>query len=123
MSLDSSGTGEGINPFKLDDRRLVLKALLHCADVSNPVKSLRVALRWAECVTTEFFSQGERERKLGLPLSPFMDQTKPAVEKCQVGFINFIVAPLFDSWTAFMGEHPLSSQVSVVMHLPLCLLW
>ena len=56
----------------------------------------------------EFFAQGDRERALGLPISPFMDRTKEPVTttitKCQVGFINVLVRPLLGEWAAFLGD-------------------
>ena len=34
------------------------------------------ALRWADLIQTEFLAQGDQERRLGLPLSPFADREK-----------------------------------------------
>jgi hypothetical protein len=36
----------------------------------------------------EMFRQGDRERELGLPISPLMDRTKAGVTKSQPGFFQ-----------------------------------
>jgi 3'5'-cyclic nucleotide phosphodiesterase len=53
---------------------------------------------------TEFFNQGDREREKGLPVSMFMDRQTTVVGKCQVGFIDYIVMPLFEIWDTYMNE-------------------
>jgi hypothetical protein len=37
-----------------------------------------------DALEQEFFEQGDRERELGLPLSPLFDRNKPGVTKSQV---------------------------------------
>ena len=103
---------EGIDASNLADRRLLLKMAVHCADISNPAKDLGQSRKWSAVVTEEFFAQGDEERKLGLPISMFCDRTEPTIEKCQVGFINFIVGPLFTAWTEFFGNHPLATEIT-----------
>merc|ERR1719263_1664300 len=49
-------------------------------------------------VQAEFAHQAAREKQTGLPVSHFMDATAPEAKvKMELGFINFIVAPI---WTA-----------------------
>lgn len=86
---------------KIEDVTLLLRLLLKCADVSNPTKKRHLAEYWANQVMEEFYLQGDDERKLGLPISPFMDREKPAKEKCQCGFISYICKPLFDCLQKF----------------------
>ena len=59
---------------------------------------------WTKRVMTEFWEQGDRERKLGIPISPFMDRKQPAVSQCQIGFINVLVKPLYVEWHKLLGE-------------------
>ena len=57
-----------------------------------------MATLWAEMVQTEFACQVSREKEHALPVSHFMDATSQnAKVKMELGFINFIVAPI---WTA-----------------------
>ena len=82
---------------------LLLSLALHCADVSNPVKDKPVYLEWADRVMDEFFAQGDREKQLGLAVSPFMDRTVPESKaKCQTSFIKFIVEPLYSAFAEFL---------------------
>lgn len=85
-------------------RVLQLESVLHCADLGNPTKARHLMLQWTKKVFEEFYEQGDMERKLGLPISQMMDRTQPAVEKSQIGFIDFIVKPLYKQFTMFCPE-------------------
>lgn len=103
----SSGGGEerrGSFIKTAADTDLFMRMALHTADVSNPAKPLHLAQRWTEQVVEEFYAQGDRERELGLPISAFMDRTTGNVPKLQLGFIDFIVKPLFEQWASVMPE-------------------
>lgn len=67
--------------------------VLHTADLANPSKSLHIALTWSERLLKEFFSQGDEERRLGLPVSPMCDRDTVNVPGSQIGFIDFIIQP------------------------------
>ena len=77
---------------------------IKCADISNPAKPTEIAYDWSMAVMEEFFKQGDKERDLKLPVSKFMDRAKdiPNIPKCQIGFIEFIVYPLFEAWDLYM---------------------
>lgn len=87
-----------------EDTHMYLKMALHSSDVSNPVKPLAFAKRWADLIVEEFYAQGDNERDRGLPISSFMDRNKGNIPKLQLGFINFIVAPLFEEWARVVEE-------------------
>eukprot|EP00927_Polykrikos_kofoidii_P022666 TRINITY_DN21094_c0_g3_i2.p2 TRINITY_DN21094_c0_g3~~TRINITY_DN21094_c0_g3_i2.p2 ORF type:complete len:187 (-),score=28.87 TRINITY_DN21094_c0_g3_i2:129-689(-) len=70
--------------------------ILHSADISNQAKPMRVAQQWTYRVLTEFFAQGDAERKLGLPVSPLCDRKTVDISDSQAGFIEFIVRPSFE---------------------------
>lgn len=91
-------------PGQPKSRILQLESVLHCADLGNPAKTRSLMLRWTHKVFEEFYAQGDRERSLGLPISLMMDRTQPAMEKSQIGFIDFIVKPLFKQFTIFCPE-------------------
>ncbi|GMF33104.1 unnamed protein product [Phytophthora fragariaefolia] len=84
------------------DKKLLLKMILHTCDVSNPAKERETMLRWTDRVVEEFFIQGEMEKQLGLPVSPFMDRDTIVIKKMQVGFADFIVSPLFSVWAQIL---------------------
>lgn len=49
----------------------------------------------------EFYRQGDREKQLKMKVSPFCDREKPALAKCQLGFIDYIAKPLFECLAQF----------------------
>nr|KAJ3419533.1 rRNA-processing endoribonuclease [Polyrhizophydium stewartii] len=83
------------------DRQLVLEMTVKCGDLGNPTKRFEESKRWSFLVMEEFFRQGDRERMLGLPISKFMDRNDTNIPKCQLGFIDVLVTPLYDSWVQF----------------------
>eukprot|EP00013_Stygamoeba_regulata_P026180 CAMPEP_0177656264 /NCGR_PEP_ID=MMETSP0447-20121125/15455_1 /TAXON_ID=0 /ORGANISM="Stygamoeba regulata, Strain BSH-02190019" /LENGTH=571 /DNA_ID=CAMNT_0019160333 /DNA_START=64 /DNA_END=1779 /DNA_ORIENTATION=+ len=87
-----------------DHRILFLEILLKCADISNPTNPFDVAKYWAELIEEEFFRQGDREKHLGLPVSPFMDRDVAGLPTMQVNFIDFMVLPLFTDLSKVLPE-------------------
>jgi len=86
------------------DRIQVLQNMVHCADLSNPTKPLELYRQWCERIMEEFFQQGDRERESGLDISPMCDRYNATIEKSQVGFIDYIVHPLWETWADLV--HP-----------------
>merc|ERR1719391_523505 len=80
------------------DRIQVLQNMVHCSDLSNPTKPLHISKDWEERITQEFFLQGDKERDAGLDVSPMCDRNNATTEKSQVGFISYIVHPLWETW-------------------------
>ncbi|NXU36103.1 PDE4C phosphodiesterase, partial [Drymodes brunneopygia] len=86
------------------DRIQVLQNMVHCADLSNPTKPLELYRQWTDRIMVEFFHQGDREREKGMEISPMCDKHTASVEKSQVGFIDFIAHPLWETWADLV--HP-----------------
>jgi len=78
--------------------------LLHSADISNPAKSLSVAQQWSKRCMREFFMQGDEEMRLSLPVSPMCDRSSTDVPGSQMGFIDFIVQPTYESLSAALPK-------------------
>lgn len=70
-------------------------AVLHASDISNPAKPIELARHWATLCLAEFFKQGNREKSLGLAVSPNCDKDTTVLHKSQAGFISFIVLPTY----------------------------
>ncbi|XP_036442889.1 cAMP-specific 3',5'-cyclic phosphodiesterase 4D-like isoform X8 [Colossoma macropomum] len=86
------------------DRIQVLQNMVHCADLSNPTKPLEIYRQWTDRIMVEYFTQGDRERDRGMEISPMCDKHTASVEKSQVGFIDYIVHPLWETWADLV--HP-----------------
>ena len=97
-----NGAGLQFNDAK--DRQLCMDVAIKCGDINNAAKSLEISTQWAANIMEEFFKQGDEERKLGLPISMFMDRQTTVISKCQVGFIDYIVIPLYEVWDQFMND-------------------
>ncbi|XP_052212869.1 high affinity cGMP-specific 3',5'-cyclic phosphodiesterase 9A-like isoform X2 [Dreissena polymorpha] len=75
----------------------LLMILLKTADISNEVRPLEVAEPWIECLLEEFFIQSDIEKLEGLPVAPFMDREKVTKSSSQIGFIKYVLLPLFEA--------------------------
>ncbi|KAJ3288895.1 High affinity cAMP-specific 3',5'-cyclic phosphodiesterase 7A [Borealophlyctis nickersoniae] len=101
---------ESYDPYDVrEDRILLWRILVKCADVSNPTKSWSLYERWARLVLEEFWRQGDQEKRLGLPCSPFMDRDNTSMPSSQLGFIDYVVFPLYDAFAKFV---PLPGQLA-----------
>jgi len=84
-----------------EGRQLILEMAIKCADLCNAAKPLDISKPWVDKIMEEFYRQGDREKELGLPVSKFMDRDSPNVAKCQVGFIDILVHPIYEAWSNF----------------------
>ncbi|CAB1348522.1 unnamed protein product [Coregonus sp. 'balchen'] len=71
--------------------------LIKCCDISNEVRPTEVAEPWVDCLLEEYFMQSDREKTEGLPVAPFMDRDKVTKPTAQIGFIKFVLIPMFET--------------------------
>jgi len=88
--------GDNLNK-NYENQQVVLNMLIHTADVSNPGKPLKVYQNWVELIFEEFFYQGDLEKSYNYPISMLCDRETTNIAKAQIGFINFVVKPTFES--------------------------
>jgi len=81
---------------------LVLQIALKCADISNQARPWRVARKWNDAVYAEFYHEGDLDRERGRPVAPLLDRDKNVISRSTCGFIQFVVAPLYESYVAIM---------------------
>jgi len=86
------------------NQTLLMKFVLHAADLSNLLCPLHVSQRWSILVLEEFFTQGDQQRICGQEISPLCDRHTVNISKCQVGFIDFIVRPTMMSLYQVLGD-------------------
>ncbi|KAH0625727.1 hypothetical protein JD844_033933 [Phrynosoma platyrhinos] len=88
---------------------MVLQNIVHCADLSNPTKPLELYRQWTDRIMVEFFHQGDCEREKGMEISPMCDKHNASVEKSQVGFIDYVAHPLWETWADLV--HPDAQEI------------
>lgn len=61
---------------------------------------------WSRRLEDEFFAQGDKERELGMSITPLMDRQKPGVMEPtnQITFANVVVIPMLEAWAEVAGE-------------------
>lgn len=77
------------------DKGIVLRSILHAADISNPAKFFIISKKWSDLVVEEFFAQGDREKLEHLPVSMNMDRNTCFQDEISLNFNDFIVFPFF----------------------------
>jgi len=75
----------------------IINMLLHAADVSNPMKPWGLCQKLSMKVVEEFFAQGDLEKMHGIPVGLLNDRTKLNMPNSQIGFIEFLIAPMTES--------------------------
>uniref|UniRef100_A0A8C1P9Z4 High affinity cGMP-specific 3',5'-cyclic phosphodiesterase 9A n=1 Tax=Cyprinus carpio TaxID=7962 RepID=A0A8C1P9Z4_CYPCA len=71
--------------------------LIKCCDISNEVWPTEVAEPWVDCLLEKYFMQSDKEESEGLPVAPFMDRDKVTKPTAQIGFIKFVLIPMFET--------------------------
>uniref|UniRef100_A0A665W0Y1 High affinity cGMP-specific 3',5'-cyclic phosphodiesterase 9A n=1 Tax=Echeneis naucrates TaxID=173247 RepID=A0A665W0Y1_ECHNA len=107
LATDMARHGEILDSFKqkvdnfdyTDEEHVTcLKmVLIKCCDISNEVRPMEVAEPWVDCLLEEYFMQSDREKAEGLPVAPFMDRDKVTKPTAQIGFIKFVLIPMFET--------------------------
>jgi len=86
----------------VDPRKLISYAL-HVSDLSHPTKRFDIHMEWSTRLSNEFLAQGDRELELGMEPAALFDRRKVNIVKGQIGFIEFIILPLWINWTSLIG--------------------
>ncbi|XP_027945239.1 high affinity cAMP-specific and IBMX-insensitive 3',5'-cyclic phosphodiesterase 8A isoform X2 [Eumetopias jubatus] len=86
-----------------ENRTLIKRMLIKCADVSNPCRPLEQCIEWAARISEEYFSQTDEEKRKDLPVvMPVFDRNTCSIPKSQISFIDYFITDMFDAWDAFV---------------------
>ncbi|XP_045864076.1 high affinity cAMP-specific and IBMX-insensitive 3',5'-cyclic phosphodiesterase 8A isoform X1 [Meles meles] len=86
-----------------ENRTLIKRMLIKCADVSNPCRPLEQCIEWAARISEEYFSQTDEEKRQDLPVvMPVFDRNTCSIPKSQISFIDYFITDMFDAWDAFV---------------------
>ncbi|XP_070256682.1 high affinity cAMP-specific and IBMX-insensitive 3',5'-cyclic phosphodiesterase 8A [Myotis yumanensis] len=102
--------GSGLNPRDVntmlrspENRTLIKRIMIKCADVSNPCRPLEQCIEWAARISEEYFSQTEEEKKLDLPVAmPAFDRNTCSIPKSQISFIDYFITDMYHAWDDFV---------------------
>ena len=83
---------------------MILNLALYCADHSGPAKPSWLYFKWMAIEMEEYYQQGDLERKLDFTISPFFDRATCNPFKYQLGYIDVIATPLFETWCDFLPD-------------------
>ncbi|XP_024154838.1 high affinity cAMP-specific and IBMX-insensitive 3',5'-cyclic phosphodiesterase 8B isoform X3 [Oryzias melastigma] len=96
-----------------ENRLLIKRMLIKCADVANPCRPLELCIEWAGRISEEYFAQTDEEKRLGLPVvMPVFDRNTCSVPKSQISFIDYFITDMFDALDAFASLPVLMEHLS-----------
>nr|DBA23493.1 TPA: hypothetical protein GDO54_014404 [Pyxicephalus adspersus] len=85
-----------------ENRVLIKRMMIKCADVANPCRPLDLCIEWAGRISEEYFAQTDEEKRQGLPVvMPVFDRNTCSIPKSQISFIDYFITDMFDAWDAF----------------------
>ena len=96
--------------------------LIKSCDISNEVRPTEIAEPWVDCLLEEYFRQSDREKSEGLPVAPFMDRDKVTKPTAQIGFIKFVLIPMFEAMTKVTSLHNVHLFVHSCKPFSICIL-
>ncbi|KFP23848.1 High affinity cAMP-specific and IBMX-insensitive 3',5'-cyclic phosphodiesterase 8A, partial [Colius striatus] len=100
----NNGDGESIKTVLTspENRILIKRMLIKCADISNPCRPKEQCIEWAGRISEEYFAQTDEEKRQGLPVvMPVFDRNTCSIPKSQISFIDYFITDMFDAWDAF----------------------
>lgn len=85
-----------------ENKVLIKRMLIKCADVANPCRPVDLCIEWAKRIAEEYCQQTDEEKKLSLPVvMPVFDRKTCSLPKSQTSFIDFFINDMFDAWDYF----------------------
>ncbi|XP_057300369.1 high affinity cAMP-specific and IBMX-insensitive 3',5'-cyclic phosphodiesterase 8B-like isoform X2 [Hydractinia symbiolongicarpus] len=106
-SANGRATPESISSSHLniqspENRAIVKRMIIKCADIANPARPTLLCREWAYRIAEEYFRQTEEEKKRNLPIvMPVFDRNTCNVPKSQLFFIDYFVNNLYSAWDKF----------------------
>ncbi|CAG5118718.1 unnamed protein product, partial [Candidula unifasciata] len=85
-----------------ENKVLIKRMMIKCADVSNPLRPLSLCKEWAYRIAEEYCQQTDEEKSRGLPVvMAQFDRKTLNIPKCQLAFINLFITSMFDAWDVY----------------------
>jgi len=91
--------------YSSEDHLNTLKMILiKACDISNECRPIMVSEGWVDCLMEEYFHQSDKEKRDQLPVAPFMDRDRVTKPSAQIGFIKYVLLPLFEALSKLYPE-------------------
>ncbi|KAG2466669.1 PDE8B phosphodiesterase, partial [Polypterus senegalus] len=104
-----------------ENRLLIKRMLIKCADVANPCRPLELCIEWAGRISEEYFAQTDEEKRQGLPVvMPVFDRNTCSVPKSQISFIDYFITDMFDAWDVYATTAVSDVSVRETFYLQIC---
>jgi len=87
-----------------DHVRVLKSVLIKACDVSNECRPPRVSEVWVDRLLQEYFAQSDKEKRQGLPVQKHMDRDHVTKPGAQIGFITYILLPMFEVLAKVLPE-------------------
>uniref|UniRef100_A0A8D3D250 Phosphodiesterase n=1 Tax=Scophthalmus maximus TaxID=52904 RepID=A0A8D3D250_SCOMX len=112
-SMNSDCEGQANIRNSPENRLLIKRMLIKCADVANPCRPLELCIEWAGRISEEYFAQTDEEKRQGMPVvMPVFDRNTCSVPKSQISFMDYFITDMFDAWDAFASLPGLMEHLS-----------
>jgi cGMP-dependent 3',5'-cyclic phosphodiesterase len=85
-------------------QRMLLSLLISCCDLNDQIKTWTTVYRVAELVYTEFFTQGDLEKQMGMSPNLMFDRKKANVPALQIEFLDAVVKPTYEIFVQIFPE-------------------
>ncbi|RNA41368.1 high affinity cAMP-specific and IBMX-insensitive 3 -5 -cyclic phosphodiesterase 8A isoform X1 [Brachionus plicatilis] len=104
ISTDEKLAIKSLDMLQLPENKILIKRILiKCADVSNPCRPLDIYKEWADRIASEYFQQTDEEKEKGLPVvMPTYDRAVCSIPKAQISFIEYFIEDMFEHWDEFV---------------------
>lgn len=89
--------GTAVGQWRPEAREVLLRYLVHTADITNPIRPRPLSQEWSRRIMQEFYAQGDRERGMGMPVSPLCDRETTDWPKSQAVFLDCVVRPIYET--------------------------
>lgn len=84
-----------VNYENEEARKFIMTLFIKASDISNPAKPFSLYKSWANALIQENYKQGDKEKELGMTISPNMERGKADIAIIQMKFMRFMVHPLY----------------------------
>ncbi|XP_015766761.1 PREDICTED: cGMP-dependent 3',5'-cyclic phosphodiesterase-like [Acropora digitifera] len=95
---------DGFDSDSSDHRKLLLFLLMTASDLSDQTKNWEGTRGTAGLIYSEFFSQGDKEKHMGLTPMEMMDRERAVIPKLQIDFLDAIALPVYRLLSSLLPE-------------------